>query len=363
MAVIELGNHSRLRPTPGTEGSPSTTTVHFPMGDGGLTLEPGLDVEDFRRHLADSLLFDRPTRRPDHEAALVIPNLWSKHATDIPKWVANVDGTPEGDEIARITSEFYQIPVGRPSVYDEVYYRQVGSRLLAPGVPAATAYELNGLLTNVGRGIWANALGGGAVGATGGGTAATATTLTTTSTFTTNQWAGKRVYCYSTTGTLIVWGNIISNTNSAGASVLTIDRWYVAATPGGSAATTPTTPWAWLIADGGATSAWFVGISSTNITPSATDTSLSGEQTTNGLGRTIAPYALTSATSPVTYTLTPVWTYSTSSSITLYAIAAFTSMVVSDATDAMVFETSLNASATVNASGDQVTVTETVTGS
>ncbi len=362
MPVLELGNHSRLRPSPGTEHAPAVTTVSIPTGDGGLTLEHGLDVDDFRRHLADSLLFDRPTRRPDHEAALVIPHLWSKHASSLPTWVAS-DGSPDGDELTRITSDFYQIPVGYPDLYQDMYYRQVGNRLLMPGVTYGAATDLTGMLTNVGRSIWANALGGGAVGAVGAGSAATSTTLTTASTFTTNQWAGKRVYAYSTTGALIVWGNIVSNNNAASASVLTVDRWYNAATPGGAAATTPTTPWSFLIADGGSISAWFVGISATNITPAVTDTSLSGEQTTNGLGRMLAPYAITSATSPVSYTLTPVWTYTGATSSTIYAMAAFVSMVVSDATDSMVFETSLNASATVTASGDQITITETVSGS
>ncbi len=362
MPVIELGNHSRRNPSPGTEHAPAVTTVHIPTGDGGLTLEPGLDVENFRRHLADALLFDRPTHRPDHEAALVIPHLWSKHAMSSPAWVAS-DGSADGDELARITSEFYQVPVGYPDLYQDMYYRQVGNRLLMPGVTYGAATEVTGMLTNVGRSIWASVLGGEQVGAVGAGSAATATTLTTGSTFVTNQWAANRVYVYSTTGTLIVWGNIISNTNAASASVLTVDRWYNAATPGGAAATTPTTPWAFLIADGGSTSAWFIGISTTNITPAVTDTSMSGEQTTNGMGRKIAPWALTSATSPVSYTLTPVWTYTGSTTSTFYAIAAFVSMVVADATDAMVFETLLNASATVTTSGDQVTVTEQVSGS
>ena len=209
------------------------------------------------------------------------------------------------------------------------------------------------LVTNVGRVAWANMLGGGQVGSTSTSTATGATSLTNSgASWTTNQWAGYRVYCGG------VWANIISNT----ATVLTIDQWYAPATPGGSAGSTPGATTVYVIADGGSVSAWFIGITSTNITPAAGDTSLSGELTTNGLGRKIAPFALTSGTSPATYTLTPVFTYSSSGAVTVYALGAFLSNVKSDTTDTMVFETSLSASATVNNSGDQITVTETVTG-
>jgi hypothetical protein len=67
-------------------------------------------------------------------------------------------------------------------------------------------------------------------------------------------------------------------------------------------------------------------------------------------------------------TLTPVYTVNasdTAGALTFYAIGVFAGMVVTTASPytVMKFETSLNASATTNAVGDQVTVTETITGS
>lgn len=371
--LVELGNHDRLN---AIDDKPAITYLTIPTGDGGLTLAPGLDASDFRTHVAAAFLSDGPTRLPDHEALLALcspSGAWSGHAKrgSTPKWVSATANDDDGNddpataaEVVRFARDFWQTDA-RPSeaVIEEMYWRNVGLKSLPPGVGISAALKPEMLFTNVGRVLWANSLGGGQVGATGAGTAATSTSLTTASTYTTNQWAGYRVYVYSTTGTLIVWGNISSNTNAASASVLTVDRWYSAATPGGSAATTPTTPWGFIIADGGSVSAWFVGVTTTNITPAATDTSLSGEATTNGMGRKIAPFALTSGTSPASYTLTPVFTFTGSGATTFYAIGVFNSMVVGDATDTMMFETSLNASFTVTTSGDQATITETVSGS
>jgi hypothetical protein len=64
-------------------------------------------------------------------------------------------------------------------------------------------------------------------------------------------------------------------------------------------------------------------------------------------------------------TLTPVYTANGSDTFpsTFFAIGVGCSMVVPFPSICMKFETSLNASATINASGDQITVTETITGS
>jgi hypothetical protein len=356
MPTLEFGNHSRLSPLPGTEDGPAVTTVHIPTGDGGLTLEPGLDVEEFRRHLADAQSHQRPTECPNHEAALIVPNMWRAHASELPKWVAS-DGSPDGDELARISSEYFQIPMGRPGLFDDLYYRRVGQRTLIPGVPSGVG-DPQAIFTNVGREIWANNFGGGQVGTSGTATATTATSLTAgaITSVTTNQYAANRLIA----GT--VWGNIVTNTSGT-TPVFTVDRWYNPASPGGAAGTTPSGTTTFLIEDGGGSSAWFVGITNTNISPAATDTALSGEQTTQGMGRKIAPFAITSAVAPASFTLTPSWTYTGSTSITFYAIACFVSMLIADTTNTMIFETLLSTSATVTTNGQQVTVTETVVGS
>jgi hypothetical protein len=327
--------------------------------------DPDLDAASFRQHVLDALLdSDGITRHPDNEAAVALlhprDGLFAAHSKSKPSFVWS-----DNEAFSKFVGSYYNVPwfTGdeRPANYVGDYWRKTGKRLLAPGVTFEAGNPPQNLVTNVGRLVWDDTLGGGQVGATGAGTAATGGSLTTASTYTLNQWAGYRVYVYSTTGTLIVWGNVISNTSGA-SSVLTVDQWYVAATPGGSAATTPTTPWAFIIADGGSTSAWFQGISSTNITPAATDVSLSGETTTNGLARKIAAFAITSATTPTTFTWTATYTYSTTGSLTIYAASQFVSNVKTDTTDTMVTEDLLSASATVAASGDQITVTATETG-
>lgn len=343
---VEFGNHSRIG---ATDRSPAVTYLHIPDN---YSLEPGMDVAAFRSHLGDAVLRRGGiTHLPHHEALLVATHpggMWPAHGGDQdPKWVWSNNA-----ELERFLSEYYEIPAGRPAGVEDLYHTRFGP----PGV-GAWAAPVNGLLTNAGRSLFANMMGGGSTGTAGTATATAAGTLTNSSaTWTTNQWAGYRVYA----GT--VWGNVISNT----ATVLTIDQWY-AVPDTGAAGATPSTTTSYIIASGGSVAAWYVALTSTNITPAVTDTSLSGEITTAGSGllRKIAPFAITQATSPVKYTLTPVYTATSSDTFptTAYAIGVFTSALHSDTTDNMLFETSLSASATVNAAGDQITVTEQVSGS
>jgi hypothetical protein len=192
-------------------------------------------------------------------------------------------------------------------------------------------------------------MGGDIVGATGTTTSApSATTATDTGqSWTTNAWAGHVVVIGG------VFGVIVSNTGT----VLTVDRWYVPATPGGSAGTTPSSGVYQIL--GGNAPAIFMALTATATAPSATDTSLAGEITTAGGGliRKICAYAHT--TGVASYTLTGVFTANGSDSlpVTVAKIGVFQSI----SANLMLFETALSASATFNASGDQLTVTETVT--
>lgn len=370
----EAGNHAGHEPVdPG--GPPHVTYLTIPEGDGGygLVLPDGFedrsdsDVRSFAAEMALHLV-QHPdiTRLPGMEPFLVpthpMGGCWNHHSSDTPSWVHSDNAALE-----KLLAGFWGVPAGLPEGLEDTHTTRFG----IPGVGAWGA-KPEMILTDDGRTLWAQSLGGGQVGAVGTGSAATGTSLTTGSTFTTNQWAGYRVYVYSTTGTLIVWGNIKSNTNAVGASVLTVDRWYNAASPGGAAATTPTTPWSFIIADGGSTSAWFVGLSTTvgvgGTAPAHGDHSLAGEITSQpaGLIRKIAPWALTSGVNPASYTLTPVYTVGggdTSLPTTVIGIGVFNSMVNTDNILTMMFETSLNAAFTVNIAGDQATITETVTGS
>lgn len=216
------------------------------------------------------------------------------------------------------------------------------------------------LLTNIGRDVWADWLGG-AIPAGGAGSPATAvgaTSITATATpwtasnLATPQLglAGKRVYA-SVTGitTSPVYGNIISNTTS----VATIDKWWNAVDGTG---TTPANTNAFIIGAGGIGSIRFMGLTTDSGAASASDTVLASEATTNGGGRALATYAHTYGAS----TLTLAKTFSISGTLTaIHKMGLFTTLSSAGA-DPMVYETVLNADATV-VNGDSLTVTWTGT--
>lgn len=203
---------------------------------------------------------------------------------------------------------------------------------------------------NSGNDVLARALGGDVAGDTGTSTGTTATTLTDSGkSWTTNAFAGHLV---ATGG---VYGVVVSNT----ATALTIDRWYAPATPGGAAGSTPSTGTYVILPGNGP--AWYMAVTANSTSPSASDTTLTGEITTSGGGlvRKLATYAHTGGTN--TYTLTATFTANGSDSlpVTLAKIGVFNSIVGS--TGLMLFETLLSATATLSSSGDNVTITETVT--
>lgn len=216
------------------------------------------------------------------------------------------------------------------------------------------------LLTNIGR-DWFCQNFGGAIPAGGAGSPATATSATsitatgtpwTASNLATPQLglAGFRVYA-SVTGisTAPVYGNIVSNTTS----VATIDQWWTAADGVG---TTPASTNAFIIGAGGLFSARFMALTTNSSAASASDTTLASEITTGGCGRALATYAHTMGAA--TFTLQKAFSV-TSTFTAIHKIGLF-GCLTSAGADPMLFETVLNADATVT-SGDALTVTDTVT--
>ena len=352
-----------------------------------------VSTNEFRRHLMDAVMTNNGITNLDgaggeqallpltHPNLGVIPEV-AASARDL-LWAWSDDA-----QFQTFLSEYHQIPEGRPANYDGDYWRRFGPRKLAPGVmPTAsgpqnlitrggyarmaaalvddwllrrlapgvlpTAFGPKNLVTNVGINNFANQGGGNVVGITGVGSAAGTTSVTTGSTLVTNAWAGAVVYVADTTNHQIVYGNVISNNNTGSASIITVDQWYNVGTPGGAAATTPAAGFEWLVTFA-IPPAWFMGITTTNISPSATDTSLTGEATANGMGRKIAGFTVTSAASggSITFTLNAVYTYGTTGALTFYALGLFPSIVKSDATDTLTFETLFSGSATVTNNGD-----------
>jgi hypothetical protein len=365
--LVELGTPRPVARHDGT--GPVITYLHIPDT---LSFNREVDAEDWRRHLQThqrSLM--RSPVLPAYEGSEVLCQLthpngpFNAVSDSDPTWVWSND-----KDVARFCSEFYQIPVeardpndltaGHSLGIDETHWRRVGGRVLAPGVPFIP--DLNALLLNNGATLVADNVGGGQVGLTGTATATTATSLTsgTVTSLTANQYARYRLY------TPTAWANIVSHTSGT-TPVFTIDQWYVYASPGGAAATTPASTTTYVIADGGMTSAWYMGLTTTNITPAATDVTLSGEATTNGMSRKIATYTVTSAASgsSITFTVSTTFTFSGSTATTFYAMGLFASNVKSANNDAVSFfwETLFSGSFTVTNPGDTATVTDTITAS
>jgi hypothetical protein len=110
------------------------------------------------------------------------------------------------------------------------------------------------------------------------------------------------VACPNSSGTgSKVYGIIASNTGTA----LTVDQWYDPTSTTGAAGTTPNATASYVILPGQNPAAW-LAVTSSSFTPANTDTTLSGELTSNGFTRAVGTWAHTAAAS--TYTLVHLWT-------------------------------------------------------
>jgi hypothetical protein len=204
---------------------------------------------------------------------------------------------------------------------------------------------------NAGFDMQARMMGGGTLaGATGTSTGTAAGTMTDSGgTWGTTQYVGAWVQCANR------YAIIISHT----ATVLTIDRWYDPTNPGNTTAgSTPSATSPYIILPGTGPAA-YMALTANATAVSASDTTLTAEITTAGGGliRKICTYAHTAAAT--TYTLTAVYTANGSDSlpVTIAKVGIFNSMTSGQ----MLFETLLGTTATLSLSGDQLTVTDTVT--
>ncbi len=204
------------------------------------------------------------------------------------------------------------------------------------------------LLTNAGRDLVAAGLGASGFGSsTEVATGSSATSLTDTgSSWTTDQYKGWVVYAEEGTNTPVL-GNIGSNT----ATVLTVDQWWNADD------TTGTTP--------GTTANYsilplcrprYMALTENASAANAADTALTGEITTGGANRQRATYNHTAGTA----TLTLVKSFSITATFAAIQKMALLTASTSTAAGIMVFESVLNAIASV-VTGDTLQVTDTVT--
>ena len=370
--LVELGNASPIgEGTP--DGKPGITYLRIPED---YSFKRDVNTEEWRNHLAHSVLRRGGMVVDAYEGGEVLcqlthPNgVTPAHQSEDPTWVWSDD-----PDAARFLNEYYQAPImaadlgnlgaGHHPDIDETHWRKGPRGLLAPGVSRNAVIQLDGLLTNVGATMLSDVFGGGALGLvpsqayakTGVGTAAGASSFTVASGLTASAWIGATIWAGDTTTGDVVWANVISNTST----VFTIDQWYTTA---GAIGTTPVAGFQYYVAFT-IQPAWFMGLTTSVITPNATDTSLSGESTATGMARKASVYGTSSAVSggSIAWTNSASFTYGTSGALTFTALAMFDSLLKSDTTDTMVFETNLVGSFTVSTNGDIATVTDTITGS
>jgi hypothetical protein len=202
----------------------------------------------------------------------------------------------------------------------------------------------------------AKAMGGGTAPTsfyTGNATSTAATTLTRTgATFPTagQGLAGCIVAAGpNTSGTgAVVFGVIVSNT----ATVLTVDRWYDPTN--WAAGTTPNGTCSYQVLPG-QMPAMFLAVTSDSVAPSAADTTLASEATTNGFARALGTWAHTAAAT--TYTLQV--TFTASGTLTVNKEAVFGAANTTGG-GVMPFE-SVEPNAPTLVSGDTLQQTVTIT--
>lgn len=381
--LIELGNpapqHALPTGSADPDGPPDLRHVYVPLDGERVTyvrmpgeaypLVYGADMNTIARHLARQ---PDVTNLPGLEALLAVVHpsgLWNQHTHGIgvlPTWVRCSGPAQDeryNDELARLISEFYGIPVAPEGdddwdrMLEETHYTRNGP----PGVGFDPLGGVTALKTNSGNDIQAlqMANAGGVLGQTGTASATSATSLTGG----TESPGGSHAASDAAGLIIVAWssgayGLVVSNTTGT-SPVYTIDRWYTPGSPGGAAAATPSGTTGYTLLSASA-AAYFMGLTANASAPGAGDVTLAAEITTasGGLIRKICPTAHTASAN--SYTLTPVFTANGSDSlpVTIAKIGVSQSMV---STVRNLFQTLLNVTATLSASGDQLTITETVT--
>ena len=205
------------------------------------------------------------------------------------------------------------------------------------------------LLTNVGRDLWDQAFGHSPA-KDGAVTNATATSATPSGGgMTTDQYKGWRVFMPVTALTTApVYGNV--GTNSA--TVLTVDGWWIGTTDTMTGTTPANTSGYFIIPT---CTPRFMGVTADTGGAGAGNTTLTSEQTGNGLGRAKTTFAHTGGNN----FYTAANTFAVTGTVTVHRMALFTAANTT-AGGVMVFEAVLNADAVV-VNTDSLTITSTVT--
>lgn len=341
---------------------PCVTYVVIPdadeEGNGGRSFNASPPTPDeLRNEVARAIVDgDGVTHLPGHEALLDVlgaDGLWRHHSSTAPAWVSSDD-----EQFGRYLAGYWGCEYGEPADVEDTHFTVSGP----PGVGPLGDLQAN--ITQNGRDIVARALGQ-ALGVSG-----ISTTGPTGTTYTldgkgapgsTSAWNGQTIIAGSTS-VAPVQGKIVSNTNVS-SPVVTVDHWEAVGTPGITAATTPLAGPYVIIR--GNDPAVFMAISANSSalgTPS-TNTSLPGEITTSGGGliRAVTTFAHTASAGTYTETVTFTANGSDSLPVTIASTGNFTSSLVADTASTMLYNDLLGTTATLSLSGDNLTLTQTVT--
>ena len=326
-----------------------------------------LTAEQLALHLQRAGLV---THLDGYESFLAIAHPWGvvgAHVTNGVDWVRS-----DNPDLNALLAEFYGVPGEAPPDLEDTHWTRHGRVGYPPG--AAPPPDLTMLLNDGGRDSLDTACfsaGGSAtvLGQTGTATATSATSLTGG----TESPGGAHVANDAAGQVIVAWSNGaygIVNSNTSGTSpVYTVDRWYTPGSPGGAAASTPgsTTGYTLMV---GAPPMLFMGLSANTSTPLVGDnypnaawnlaSAMTGEIVTAGGG--LIPKIITFAHTAGTNSLTGTAVFTANGSdtlpVTIAKMGIGPSIVGGNRRG---LQTLLNATATLNLSGDQLTVTDTIT--
>lgn len=333
-----------------------------------------------RRQLLKAHMMDPSTGGlPDHAAFVAVADptqgFWAaacaKQPQHTPSWVRC-----DHPGLEKMLAEHFGCPQGAPDALEDLYGTMHGASHFPPGAAPDPLSGFTMLHTTRGRvqqAIQMFGFGPATLMGVGTATAATATTLTgsseTNASRAANEVAGMMlVVSANASGTgSKVYGFIVSHTSGT-TPVYTVDRWYNAASPGGAAATTPNATSLYQVvaappdifyALSTDTTAKSLGGSGGTADSATIAQALTGEITTSGGGliRKIAPIGNSGAS----VTLTPVFTANGSDSLPVTIGTGAISPSIVATNGALDYMTLVSPTAVMSASGDQLTLTHTLT--
>src|SRR6185437_7309203 len=342
----------------GSGSGPAVTYARIPdeAYPSPAVAENQLSVEQIGLHLARNELV---TNLPGHESFLAISHPWGVlggQGAGKVRWVRSSD-----PGLQTLLGAFHDVPTEAPADLEDTHWTKHGGNTYPPGAIPPPEAEVTALLNNGGRDTWAanlwSALGSSTViGDVGTATATTATSLTGGggATHASNDAVGQMLQAGS------AYGIVTANTSGA-TPVFTVDRWYNPSSPGGTAASTPGATSPYILLPGGPPML-FMGLTANSSAPALSDTTLAGEITTSGGGliRKICVMAHTAGTNVVTATAVFTANGSDSLPVTIAKIGIGSSLL---STYKSGLQTLLSATATLNVSGDQLTISDVISGS